>query len=228
MKRFITFILLFSVLGASALLSSCGNKGDATEFGFYDSRNDVEYIYSPPNKLYPITPEKEEEYLTVENEDGTSTVFYKVAFEDPRDFLCYEIEGFYFLAQNKEMEEMTIMDFNPIAASIYNETNLLSMGSFYADNEYLPDEKKEHSPTEDTWICQLIAKQILEGEAVNFVANPDNISNVYHLRMYSQDYPGVYYLITFFEYNGRHFLEDKSANKIVYCPNDVVSRLVGN
>ena len=31
-----------------------------------------------------------------------------------------------------------------------------------------------------------------------------------------------------FEYNGRHFLEDKSANKIVYCPNDVVSRLVGN
>ena len=81
MKRFITFILLFSVLGASALLSSCGNKGDATEFGFYDSRNDVEYIYSPPNKLYPITPEKEEEYLTVENEDGTSTVFYKVAYE---------------------------------------------------------------------------------------------------------------------------------------------------
>ena len=227
MKRFITYILLFAIVGCSGMLSACNKNGENTDYGFYDPNTDTEYTYCTPSKLYPVTADEEEEYLTIQQKDGSSRVFYKVYFEDPLEFLCYKDAGYFFLAMNRDMDEPTVTEFNPIAASIYSETNLTKIGDFYADNEYLPDEKKEHSPTEDSWLCQMIAQHIDERENVNVMATAEEITNIYRIRLLSQDYPGLYYLITFFEYNGRYYLEDKSINKTVVCPNDVVARMVG-
>ncbi len=226
MKRFITFFLVLSLLASSLVFSGCHFRGKDTEDGFYDPNTKTEYAYCTPMKLYPVN-HGEEEYLTINYEDGTKTVFYTVDFEDPLEFICYEDSGYYFLARNKDIEEPSVSEFNPIAASIYGSSNLNFLASFYADNEYLPDELKEHNPTEDTWLCQMVAEYITEGENVSVPAKAEDLEDLYYIRLLSQDYPGLYYLISFFGYNGRYFLRDSSINKTVYCPRDIVIRMVG-
>ena len=227
MKRFITYILLFAILSCSMLLAGCG-KGKETEFGFTDPKTGIEYKYCTPMKLYPLAPNEDDGvYLTVENENGTETDFFKVQFEDPEDFLCYKDAGFYFLAINREIEEPSVMDFNPIAAFVYGSTNITKVGNFYADDEYLPDEKKGLNPSQDSKLCKMIAEHITNSENVNVMVSAEQMTNLYYIRLLSQDYPGVYYLVSFFEYNGRYFLSDSSIDKTVYCPRDIWVRIVG-
>ena len=230
MKRFIAFLLIIS----SILTVGCGsNIGESTENGFIDPETGIEYLYCTPMKLYPVDPydsedegEEPDVYITV-GEGENKEDFYPVWFEDPSRFLCYEEEGYYFLVHNKDVAEPTVMDFNPIAASIYNSANTAYLFSFYADNEYLPDEKKEHSSTEDSWLCRLIAEYLTTGENVDVPVTVDTIEDHYYIRLLSQDYPGLYYLVSFFSYNGRYFLRDSSTNTTVYCPRDVILNIVG-
>ncbi len=225
MKRFFTYLLTLCLLASTCLFAGCNKEGEATDEGFYDPNTDIHYVYCTPMKLYPNDPEKEE-YLVIENEDGSETVFYGVQFEDPEEFLCYKDSGYFFLAMNADLEEPTLEEFNPIAASIYGSSNLTYIDSFWADNEYLPDELKEHNPSEDTWLCRLVTEAITDGESVNISVRTEEMSALYYLHMESEDYPGLHYLISFFGYNGRYFLRDSSINKTVYCPNDVIARLV--
>ena len=124
MKRIIAFLLAATLL----LLAGCSRTGENTEEGFVDTETGIEYVYCTPMGLYPVNPETDEdekpvEYLSVENRDGSKTVFYKVEYENPESFLCYKENGFYFLAYNKSISEPTVAEFSPIAASIYNSAN---------------------------------------------------------------------------------------------------------
>lgn len=222
MKKFIAFILIFSMF----LFVGCGEQsGENTDYGFTDPKTGNEYVFCKPMGLYPVS--HGEEYLTVKNEDKTETIYYAVEFEDTSRFLCYDENGYYFLAYNKNMEEPKLADFNPIAASIYNSANTGYITSFWADNEYLPDDLKEHNPTEDTWLCKLIAEHLTTGEHVEVPVTEDTMTDLYYIRLLSEDYPGLYYLVSFFGYNGRYFLRDGAARKTVYCPRDVILRMVG-
>ena len=73
MKRFITFFLVLSLLASSRVFSGCHFRGKDTEDGFYDPNTKTEYAYCTPMKLYPVN-HGEEEYLTINYEDGTKTV----------------------------------------------------------------------------------------------------------------------------------------------------------
>ncbi len=229
MKRILAFLLAISFL----LLIGCSRTGKNTEEGFIDTETGIEYVYCTPMGLYPVNPETDVdtkepiEYLSVENRDGSKTVFYKVEYENPESFLCYNENGFYFLVHNKEVKEPTISEFKPISASIYNSSNTGYITSFWADNKYLPDELKEHNPSEDTWLCELIAEHLTNGESVDVPATEKDITDLSYFRMLSQDYPGLYYLVSFFGYNGRYFLRDSANNKTVYCPREVIVRMVG-
>ena len=223
MKRFFTYFLALVLISQCLLLAGCGNA-EVTDEGFYDPKTDTHYVYCTPMKLYPIN-RVEDEYLTVKYDDGREVVFYGVQFEDPKKFLCYKDSGYYFLAMNAELEEPSVMEFNPIAASIYGSSNITYITSFYADNEYLPDDKKEHNPTEDTWLCKMVAEYITNGENVTIASRAEDLTDLQYIHLLSQDYPGLYYQISFFGYEGRYYLRDSSINKTVVCPRDIILRL---
>ncbi len=221
-KRLLSLLLVLLTL----CLASCGkSKGTATDDGFIDSNTGIEYVYCKPMGLYAVGAG--EEYLTVKEKD-VETVYHEVEFESPERFLCYEDSGEYLLLRAKDVEEPDVLSFNPIAASIYGSTNTVYITRFYADNKYLPEDKQEHNPTEDSWICQLIAKQLTEGEAVEVPSSSISDEDMYFIRLLSQDYPGLYYLVVFYgDTNGRYYLYDRAAGKTVYCPRDIILRMVG-
>ena len=219
MKRFIAFLLIIS----SLLLVACGG-GEPTENGFIDPETGIEYVDVTPMGLYPVDPSEEFISVTIE---GQETVYYEVWFEDPSRFLCYEIEGYYFLMRASDVKEPDLKDFNPIAASIYSKNNTVKFDNLFADPEYLPEENRDEETTGETALVKQIEDAITNGEAVDLNISDTDIGTHFYLHMLSADYPGLYYIISFFGYNGRYFLRDDAAGKTVYCPRDVVVRMVG-
>lgn len=220
MKRLFAFILVISLL----LLASCGG-GEPTENGFIDPETGIEYVNVTPMGLYPVDPQ--EEFITV-TQNGVETVYYSVYFEDTSRFLCYEVEGYYFLMRSTAVDEPTVREFEPIAASIYTGNNTSYLMSFYADPEYLPEDKQNEETVGESALCRQIADAIMDGEAVEVPVTYDTMENFYSFRLLSQKYPGLYYLVSFFSYNGRYFLRDDAMGKTVYCPRDISLRLVSD
>lgn len=220
-----TKIIAICLVLCTLLLASCGNRGEITEGGFVDSETGIEYVPVTPMGLYPV--EADEEYITVK-EGEVETVYYKVWFEQPSRFLCYESEGNYFLMRASTVEEPNASEFAPIAAFIYNSTNTVRVDSFFADNQYIPEDQQDDVTVGETALCTLVANSIVNGEAVEVPVTHDNIKSHFYIRLLSQDYPGLYYLVSFFGYNGRYFLRDDAMGKTVYCPNDIITRMVGD
>ena len=219
MKRFIAFLLVVS----SLLLVSC-NGGEPTENGFIDPDTGIEYVDVTPMGLYPVDPG--EEFITV-SVDGEETVYHEVWFEDPSRFLCYEVEGYYFLMRASDVKEPDLREFNPIAASIYSKNNTVKFDNLFADPEYLPEENRDEETYGETALVKQIQDAIMDGESVEVNIKAEDIGTHFYLHMLSADYPGLYYIVSFFSYNGRYFLRDDAMNKTVYCPRDVVIRMVG-
>ncbi len=219
MKRFIAFLLVIS----SLLLVACGG-GEPTENGFIDPDTGIEYVEVTPMGLYPVDPG--EEFITVSDDNG-KTVYYEVYFEKPSNFLCYEIEGYYFLMRASDVKEPNLKEFNAIAASIYSKNNTVKFDNLFADPEYLPEDKQDEFTQGETALVKQIEDAIADGEAVDLNIKDTDIGTHFYLHMLSADYPGLYYIISFFGYNGRYFLRDDAANKTVYCPRDVAIRMVG-
>lgn len=219
MKRFIAFLLVVS----SLLLVSC-NGGEPTENGFIDPDTGIEYVDVTPMGLYPVDPG--EEFITV-SVDGEKTVYHEVWFEEPSRFLCYEVEGYYFLMRASNVKEPDLREFNPIAASIYSKNNTVKFDNLFADPEYLPEENRDEETYGETALVKQIQDAIMDGESVEVNIKAEDIGTHFYLHMLSADYPGLYYIISFFSYNGRYFLRDDAMNKTVYCPRDVVIRMVG-
>lgn len=206
-------------------LSACHKDGEPTDYGFIDPNTGIEYVYCDPLGLYAVSAG--EEYITM-GEGESKEIFHTVEFEDPSRFLCIEDEGELVLLRASNVAEPDVMSFNPIAALIYNSNNDVYLTSFYADNQYLPEDKQELNPTEDSWLCQMIAEYITDGEAVTVSAADILTDDMYFIRLLSQDYPGLYYVVVFFgDSNGRYYLRDRSAGKTVYCPRDIILRMVG-
>ena len=219
--RIIAIALVVCIL----LLGSCGHRGEMTDVGFTDPETGIEYVSVTPMGLYPIAPE--EVFITV-REGKADTEYFKVEFEDTSRFLCYESEGYYFLMRAKTVDEPNVKEFNPIAAFIYNSTNTIRVDNFFADSEYIPDEQEDDMTVGETALCKLIADAVIDGEAVDVPVQYDNIQSHFYFHLLSQDYPGLYYIVSFFGYNGRYFLRDDAMGKTVYCPNDLIIRMVGS
>ncbi len=205
-------------------LVSCDRNGvvdgEATPHGFKNPKTGIEYVQCAPKGLYAVN--KGDEYIKVDGE-----TYFTVLHEKPEEFLCIEDSGELLLYRAKDLKEPSVSEFKPIAAQIYNSTNTVLITYFYADNKYLPDDKKEHNSSEDSALCELIAKQLTEGEAVTVNATYDTISDQYFIRLLSQDYPGLYYLVAFYGFEGRYYLVDRATNKTVFCPHDIIVRMVG-
>lgn len=224
MKKIIALLLCASMLFAV----SC-SKAETTEYGFIDTKTSIEYVDASPMGLYPI--KEGEEYLTV-TEGEAETVYYAVENEDTSRFLCYKYDDSLFLVRAKDIDEPTAATFNPVASHIYNATNMLLVDMIYANFEYIPDEYTSGHTSEDdygeTELVKQISNALAEGEAQSPAITEDNISDQFYFHLLSPDYPGLYYLVSFFKFEGRYYLRDGAANKTVYCPYDVIVRMVGS
>ena len=217
------FSVFLAVLMAFCFVA-CNKDGladcEATPHGFVNPDTEIEYVQVAEKGLYAVN--KGDDYIKVDNE-----IYSAVLHEEPERFLCIEDSGELLLYRAKDVKEPNVSEFKPIAAQIYNSTNTVCITYFYADNKYLPEDKQELNPTEDSYICELIAKQLTEGEAVTVNATYDTIQDQYFIRLLSQDYPGLYYLVVFYGYEGRYYLYDRAAGKTVLCPHDIIVRMVG-
>lgn len=220
-----TKIIALFLAVCSIFLASCGNKGELTENGFIDPDTGIEYVQATPMGLYPLDPE--EEFITVK-EGERETVYYSVYFEQPSEFLCYESEGYYFLMRASTVKEPTVSEFNPIAAFIYNTSNTVKVDNFFADSEYIPEDQQDDLTVGETALCKLVADAITNGESVDVSVTKEDVQSHFYIRLLSRDYPGLYYIVSFFGYNGRYFLRDDTIHKTVYCPHDIIVRMVGS
>lgn len=212
----------------AALCCACGDetvKAERTDEGFKVDSTGIEYIPCGALTLYAVG--KGEFYTEITAGKAKETV-YTVEFEDPKEYLCVEDEGEFLLYRSKELGELDILSFDPIAALIYNNSNRKWIASFYADDEYLPEDQRGINETQDTAICKAIADAIANGESVRYNESELVDTNNYFIRLTSAKYPGLYYLVAFFpDVNGRFYLRDRGANKTVYCPKEVTARMIG-
>lgn len=160
-----------------------------------------------------------------------NTVFYTIPYQKPDEFLCDydEASGSSFVYRNAGLPPVTVETFDAIAAWIYLDGPEPAMvGQFYADDRYLPEEKRGLNASQDTELVRSITSALVSGEAVTVPDSEYTDSDTYYFRLLGERYPGLYYLVCFFaDTNGRYYLEDMGTMKIVACPEAVRNRMVG-
>ena len=201
-------------------LCSCG-EADNTSVGFIVPKTGIEYVFCGVFSVYAV--EKGDEYIKYSGEQ-----LYEVEFESPEDFLCVEDSGELLVYRRKDIGDITLENFEPIAAQIYDSSNTRWIASFFADDEYLPEEDRGVNTSQDSELCAKIAQAITEGENVEIDSENIAYSNQYYIRLLSQKYPGLYYMVWFYgDTDGRFYLRDRSAKKSVECPRDILARMIG-
>ena len=224
MKKFVALLLAFS----GFLLSACngGEKlaeiSEYTADGFVDPNTGVEYVTARGGRtLYAVTAG--EKYLT-----AADTAFYTVEFEEKSKFLCLPDNGENLLYRAKDVEEPDVVSFEPVSAGIYNSGNARKMAQLYADDEYLPDELKGRNPSQDTALCRELARAVAENEQSDCEDDEIDSSTLRFVRLYSQKYPGLYYLLAVYgDTYGRYFVRDRYLGKSVICPREISVRIYG-
>lgn len=223
-KRFSGVVCL--ILAFVFLLSGCDNKIKVkpNDEGFYDEKNDIQYVLCSPLAVRPVHEVSEkDEYAT----DGEN-IYYKIQFEDPKRFICDSQEGVSFVYRNAKLDDITIENFYPIAAQIY-VGDVTYLSSFYCEQKYLPDELKDENAPDDSALVYAIRDALIHDEAVYVSEENMSDKNVYYFRLLSAVYPGLYYSVVFFtDTKGEAYLVDRGTGKTVVCPDIVKARMVNS
>ena len=82
-----------------------------------------------------------------------------------------------------------------------------------------------------TIITTIIARNYVKREGKSLVATPTGElteENEFYIRLYSENYPGLYYEVGFCtDENGMAYLTDMVTGKTVPCPDEVTVRMIG-
>ncbi len=212
------------ILALVLLLGGCDKKISVTpnEKGFYDEKNGIQYVPCSALAIRPVHEVSEkDEYAT----DGKNT-YYTIQFEKPENFICDKIDSVSFVYRNEKLDDITIENFNPIAADIYLGNNV-RLDTFYCEQKYLPDDLKDESAPDDSELVYAIRDALISGETVYVSEENMSDENVYYFRLYSNVYPGLYYLVVFYtDIKGEAYLEDRGTSRSVLCPDNVKARMV--
>ncbi len=217
-------VVLSGVLALLFVLSGCSSliKLKEKDDGILDPAQDILYLPCSPLAVRPVTVG--EEYAKLGN-----TIYYTIKYETPEDFICDKADGVSYVFRNSKLEDITIHNFEPIAAFIYIEgTASLHVGTLYASGEFLPDELKDDNMQDDSALVYAIRDALKQGERVEVSANDINPENDYYLRLLSAKYPGLYYTVVFYTDNkGTAYLKDRRTGESVYAPEELRLRILG-
>lgn len=224
MKYTKTLCLLLACL---LLLAGCNSPHSAVhvDLGFIDKKTDIEYVSCNILAVKPITIE--DAYCKADD-----MTYYQIQFEDPAEYLCdYDsASGSSIVYRNKNLPDITIENFNAIAAFLYLDgTTPVKVAQLYADDEYLPEELRGQNPSQDTALVRQITDALINGDE-RFVSDEDYIEDdTYYFRLLSADYPGLYYSVCFFgDRYGRYYVEDMGTFKIADAPSEIVAWIIGS
>jgi hypothetical protein len=214
--------ILCLALAATFVFGGCGNKLEINSEGFYDNKNDIQYVPCAYLAVRPV--QVGDEYAT----DGELT-YYKIPWQDPTEFICDSVEGVSFVYRASTVDDVTINNFNPIGARVYVEgTSSVYIDSFYCAQEYLPDELKSDDLVDDSALIYSIRDSLIDDERVTINSDDILTDDMYHIRLLSADYPGLYYDVLFFtDANGEQYLEDRGTGEYVLARDDLVARMIG-
>ena len=226
-KRTLLVIVAAIVVGGivGALVYFFGNRPHRISWEadrFTDEKTGIEYTMCNPLAVKAIALDTDGDGDYIAYAEDRNMTYYRIRFEEPTEFLCdWDKEsGTGYVYRNSGLPDITIENFEPISAAMY-KNSVLTLWLF-ADDEYLPEEERGQNPSQDTALVKQIADALVTGEAVE-IAN-DDISDdaIYHFRLFSQKYPGLYYDVALFETkDGTRYLEDMATFKKVLCPADV-------
>ncbi|MCH5184177.1 MAG: hypothetical protein J1E00_08385 [Oscillospiraceae bacterium] len=223
--------LLLAILCLLLSASSCKSKGsnihDGTQEGlvFRDDSTGIEYVNCNILAVKPLSM-SDEPYCK-----AAGISYYAIDFEDPSRFLCdYDKEtGSSFVYRNRELPDITIENFNAIAAFLYIDgVQPQRVAQLYADDEYLPDELKGLNPSQDTALVRQITDALVNGEERVVGQGESSDEDVFFFRLLSADYPGLYYSVCFFgDIYGRYYVQDLANFRTVDAPAEIVAWIVG-
>lgn len=220
MKKIITCFVLAVIL----LLCGCHKsiKLQSNDLGLFDKESNIQYIVCARRAVKPL--QVGAEYAT----DGENT-YYKIPWEKAERFICDQIEGDSWVYRASTVEDITINNFNPISALVYLEgERSLYVSTFFCEEKYLPEEKKNEDNQDDSAIIYAIRDVLISGERVTVAINNISYEDEYFIRLMSVDYPGIYYTVVFFtDKNGEAYLRDRGTNDVVLAPDNVVLRMIG-
>ncbi len=223
MKRVCLLVLTCALL----LLSACDrpNRGTLTELGFRDETTGIEYVACNVIAVKPISIG--EAYCKAEN-----VLYYQIGFEEPSRFLCdFDQEsGSSIVYRSKELPEITVENFQAIAAFLYIDgLTPVMVAQLYADDEYLPEEKRGLNPSQDTALVQQITDALVNGTERSVPDSEYLEGSAYYFRLLSAEYPGLYYSVCFFaDQYGRYYLEDMGTFRIVDAPAEITAWIIGS
>ncbi|MBP5231300.1 MAG: hypothetical protein ILO68_06175 [Clostridia bacterium] len=221
-RRAAPAMLLLAVL----LLGGCSGarRAVANESGFTIPEENAAYVLCRPLAVKPIS-------VGAAYAEVPDAQFYEIPYQKPEEFLCDldEASGSSYVYRAASLEEITLERFDAVAAWIYLEGRESAMvGQFYADDEFLPEEKRGLNQSQDTALVRSITEALTNGERTEV---PDSLytdADTYYIRMLGPNYPGLYYNVCFFgDTEGRYYLEDMGTLEIVRCPENVILRMVG-
>ncbi len=220
MKRAIMCIMLSLLI----LLGGCDGKIklEQKNEGFYDEKNDITYVVCSMLAVRPL--KVGEEYAT----DGENT-YYTIPWQEPKEFICDNVEGISYVYRADTLEDITINNFEPVAAFVYIEGEAsLAVDTFYAAQEYLPEELRGEDRRDDSELVYGIRDALKEGERVTVTESEIDSENDFYLRLLSAKYPGLYYTVIFYsDTHGRSYLKDRGTGESVVAPVDLVVRILG-
>lgn len=215
--------LLFSV---SACNRSNAHGGTQTEIGFRDDSTGIEYVNCNVFAVKPLAM-GEEPYC-----EAGGVPYYTVNFEEPSRFLCdYDKEsGSSFVYRNRELPDITVENFNAIAAFLYIDgVQPQRVAQLYADDEYLPEELKGLNPSQDTALVRKITDALVNGTERAVLPSEYSDEDLFYFRLLSQDYPGLYYSVCFFgDIYGRYYVQDMATFRIADAPSEITAWIVGS
>lgn len=215
--------ILCITLAAGILFGGCSNKNlnkaEITDTGFIDKKTGITYVSCSVLAVRPVT---------VENEyaDDGERIYYTIKWEDPKKLLCDKEDGLSFVYRAESEEEISLGSFEPISANIFAEgKSSVFVGQLFCEQKYLDDEDKNENLPDDSKVIYTIRDAALNDEAVSLPADK-NIEDQFFIRLLSQKYPGLYYIVIYTAYEGgEYYLTDRGSGKTVKAPENVVERM---
>lgn len=158
--------------------------------------------------------------LNVEDTEGKLVTlgFYPIKAQVKESFLALELTSGHLLYRADTIPELTIDVFAPVSAGIY-------MGNICIDNFYSAESAGKTDAEDGTPYVLAIKEALMQST----VGEPSAWSDKgYTFRLYSSQYPGVYYTVLFkVASDDTAYLYDSVYDRLYAAPEKLVARIIG-